>query len=320
MPMTDPPAPPDGHGDHRAGLLLGPDGATFNPAITLTVSYDPAKLPSGVQEKNLIMATWDTTAGKWVDIQTTVDAVAHTASASIGHFSSFAIIVHTRPAFFAIGGLSVSPAEVNPGDKVSVGASVTNSGDLAGTYPIKLKVNGTSESTQGIAVAGGGSQSVSFTIARDAPGTYQLDINGLSGTFIVRSPAALAIFNVRSLAISPSEVNLGGYSTVSVIVENTGDAAGDYTVTLKINGAVVEKRQVNLAAHTTQTEEFHATGEDLGTFEVDVNGLLGSLTVLQPVAAVPNVSKINWWLIGGLIALLLAIVMVAWLAIRRPAA
>ncbi|MBI2830514.1 MAG: hypothetical protein HYX81_05075 [Chloroflexi bacterium] len=69
---------------------FGPDGATFTPAITLTMSYDPAKLPGEVQENSLAIAYWD--GSKWVKLKSKVDTAAKTVSASVSHFTQFGLI------------------------------------------------------------------------------------------------------------------------------------------------------------------------------------------------------------------------------------
>jgi hypothetical protein len=69
---------------------FGPDGANFNPAITLTMSYDPTKLPENVAEKDLYIAYYDGT--KWQKLDSVVDAGKKTVSAKILHFSQYAIM------------------------------------------------------------------------------------------------------------------------------------------------------------------------------------------------------------------------------------
>ncbi len=78
------------------GVDLGPDGATFNPMLTLTVSYDPAALPEGVAEADLFIAIWNGTA--WVALESTVDTAAGTVSAMVAHFTSFGVLGTVTPA------------------------------------------------------------------------------------------------------------------------------------------------------------------------------------------------------------------------------
>lgn len=76
----------------------GPDGATFDPPISLTLSYDPADLPEGFDETNLLIAVWDTTTTppQWVMLGGTVDAENNTITVLISHFSQYTIIASTE--------------------------------------------------------------------------------------------------------------------------------------------------------------------------------------------------------------------------------
>jgi hypothetical protein len=76
-------------------LELGPNGATFDPSLTLTIGYDAVSLPAGTPEEKLFIARWD--GSKWVPLETTVDAAANTASAQVSHFTLFGVIAPLPP-------------------------------------------------------------------------------------------------------------------------------------------------------------------------------------------------------------------------------
>ncbi|GAI48978.1 unnamed protein product, partial [marine sediment metagenome] len=86
--VEEPPVPP---ADTKiVGLTcdLGPCGATFDPSITLTSTYDPDDIPEGVSEGELVVAMWDKDAGEWVELEgCTVDTVNNTISAPVSRFS-----------------------------------------------------------------------------------------------------------------------------------------------------------------------------------------------------------------------------------------
>ncbi|MFC2007086.1 helix-turn-helix domain-containing protein [Chloroflexota bacterium] len=96
IPVTAP-APPSGGNVIGVGYDLGPDGATFDPPITLTFTYDPSALASG---KVLGISYWDADKG-WVDLDAAdivVDPVTKTISAKVAHFTTFAVIARDAPA------------------------------------------------------------------------------------------------------------------------------------------------------------------------------------------------------------------------------
>jgi len=216
--MDEPPAPPEDA--HVVGLAydFGPDGATFDPPITLTFSYDPDALPEGVAEEDLVLAYYDEATGKWVELECVVDTENNTITASVPHFTTFAVIgrvpappeeeevptvvppvgeeeeepevvIPPAPAAFSVSYLSVSPRlEVEPGETVAITVLVANTGGESGSYTVVLKIDGVKEAEETVTVAAGESQDVSFSLTRDEPGTYSVAVDGLSGSFTVVAP------------------------------------------------------------------------------------------------------------------------------------
>ncbi|MGD0352146.1 MAG: fibronectin type III domain-containing protein [Dehalococcoidia bacterium] len=115
--------------------------------------------------------------------------------------------------------------------------------------------------------------------------------------------AAPAKFEVSNLTVSPTQTQLNQEITVSVNVANTGGKNGDYSLELKIDGAVKSTTQVTVAAGKSQVVNFTTTGDTAGKHQVEVAGLVGEFEVIK--ASVPSV--VNWWLIGGITVLVLAI-------------
>jgi len=77
---------------------LGPNGATFDPPITLTSTYDPNEIPRRASERDLVIAVWDKDAGEWVTLEgCTVDTVNNTISAPVSHFSRYSVIAPIPP-------------------------------------------------------------------------------------------------------------------------------------------------------------------------------------------------------------------------------
>jgi len=212
--MDEPPAPPEDA--HVVGLTydLGPDGATFDPPIALTFSYDPDALPEGVAEEDLVLAYYDEATGEWVELACVVDTVNNTITASVPHFTTFAIIgqvpappeeeeiptvvppeeeeeepeevITVMPAAFSVSYLSVSPRlEVEPGETVAITVLVANTGGESGSYTVVLKIDEAKEAEKTVTIAAGDSQEVSFSLTREEAGSYTVAVDGLSGGFTV---------------------------------------------------------------------------------------------------------------------------------------
>ncbi|HEY50543.1 MAG TPA: DUF4366 domain-containing protein, partial [Dehalococcoidia bacterium] len=60
-----------------------------------------------------------------------------------------------------------------------------NTGGLSGTHGVILKIDGAHIETKWLTLDAGESQKVVFTKAQDRAGTYSVDIEGLSGSFVV---------------------------------------------------------------------------------------------------------------------------------------
>ena len=170
---------------------LKPDGANFDPPVILTWSYDPADIPPGVAEEELVIAYYDKDANDWVVLESDIDPADVTITAPVNHLTVFAILAPVvapppPPATtFTTNSLAISPSEVNTGESVSISALVTNTAEEEGSGSVILKINGVIEKTEAVTLAGGASETVTFTTSRSEAGTYSVDINGFPGSFTV---------------------------------------------------------------------------------------------------------------------------------------
>ncbi|MGA7728332.1 MAG: CARDB domain-containing protein, partial [Dehalococcoidales bacterium] len=187
MPMPVSQQPPAPAGAEIIGLVynLGPTGSTFEPAASLTFTFNAAQLAGNVNENNMTVAYWDQTSGQWVPLNTEkIDLADGTITAAINHFSTYAILGYQpSPAEFVVSSLTINPSTVNPGEPVNVTVNVANTGEGAGTDSVILNVNGVEWGEQEVALDAGASQNVGFVVTENAATTYDLDINGLVGSF-----------------------------------------------------------------------------------------------------------------------------------------
>jgi parallel beta-helix repeat protein len=84
-----------------------------------------------------------------------------------------------------VSNLSINPAKSKIGETISISINATNVGDLPGTFTIALKVNGAIEEMKNITLSAGESSIVTFELARDNAGTYTVEVDGLTGSFMV---------------------------------------------------------------------------------------------------------------------------------------
>ena len=102
-----------------------------------------------------------------------------------------ALMSPPAPADLQIAELAIDPAEVNPGEEVVITAKVTNLGDATGIYPAQLGINGTVALLKNVTVPPGATQTLSFLVSEDIPGTYRITFGELAGQFVVAESVEL---------------------------------------------------------------------------------------------------------------------------------
>jgi hypothetical protein len=91
--LSELPAPlPAGENIISTPYEFGPSGAQFSSPISMTFTYDPTKLASGVPETSLVIAYYSVSEGQWVTLGGVVDTVNHTITVQVNHFTAFAVI------------------------------------------------------------------------------------------------------------------------------------------------------------------------------------------------------------------------------------
>jgi len=105
--------------------------------------------------------------------------------AEVDGLSGIFIIIPLVQANFTVSNLVIAPERATQGENIIISAMVTNNGELSGTYSAALKLKGAVESTEEISLGPGESQKISFKIAKTAPGFYNVELEGLTGRFVV---------------------------------------------------------------------------------------------------------------------------------------
>ena len=99
------------------------------------------------------------------------------------------------PTTFQITDLEIDPAEVNPGESFLVTANLTNTGDFEDTYTVELRVNNTAKLVTEVTMSAGETAVLRVFGHEEVPGTYILDLNGVTEQFVVRELAATLILS-----------------------------------------------------------------------------------------------------------------------------
>ncbi len=88
-------------------------------------------------------------------------------------------------AKFTFTNMQILPLEVKAGDEATISVDVANTGTAPGNYTVELKVNGTTVSSQAVTLNNGNSTKVEFTHVEEEPGTYNISVQDLKGSYVV---------------------------------------------------------------------------------------------------------------------------------------
>ncbi len=164
---------------------IGPSGATLGPFGYLVFHYNDSEVPEGVAEENLILATWQD--GAWVGLEgCIVNPDENTITAPVSHFSFFTAMAHMAPASFEVSGMTVTPDEIQPHESVTVSLTLTNTGDLTGSYTVILEINGAAVQDKVVTLKGSENRVVSFTVTQETDGEYTVSVGSLTDSFTVK--------------------------------------------------------------------------------------------------------------------------------------
>jgi len=123
-------------------LTCGPDGATFDPAVTLTFTLTEDEWAEIDDPTTLKVLWYDDATGSWQEVPAVVDAATRTITASVSHFSVYALAWSTAAPVATTSGAEavVTIAQIAPA--------------TAGTMPSENSISGVILVIAGLLVLG----------------------------------------------------------------------------------------------------------------------------------------------------------------------
>jgi S-layer protein (TIGR01567 family) len=107
-------------------------------------------------------------------------------------------------AQFTFSNLSVEPASVEAGTSVNVRVNAINTGNVAGESRVELLVNNKSVDSENVTLSPGESKAIEFSHTENEPGTYTVEVGGLTKTYEVTKKApffsGLATLGILAIA------------------------------------------------------------------------------------------------------------------------
>jgi len=125
----------------------------------------------------------------WDVASATVDIVLRRANGTTGAGKpddSVAPTMHTSsPGNLLVTNRNVQPRQVQAGQPVTVYADMVNQGESLDSYNVALVVNGDVEQTKLGTISGRVAHRLRFTVQRNEPGRYTVDLGGKKARFTV---------------------------------------------------------------------------------------------------------------------------------------
>ncbi len=198
-------------------------------------------------------------------------------------------IIPPKPAEFEVSELLIEPDEAEPGDKVTISILVMNIGEELGDYNVTWDIGGLPTTLEVITLDGGGSKRARKEVSFNIEGMYTVNVSGLVGIFVVAAPpeppkpAEFVLSNFTYI----SEIQEGEPFELNFDVINVGETAGEFVITIKIDGEVAQSLDSYLepggvASKTWVTLHVYEVGEHT----IQLDGFEGTF-VVQEIPAEP---------------------------------
>lgn len=165
---------------------------------------------------------------------------------------------------YTVSELNPADLSVNPGDRFTLTATVTNDGDAAGQQSVEYRIDGSTVSSQDVSLDPGEARTVEFsdidTTGLDGSyshGVYTADDSQV-GTLAVDATGEAAQFAVSGFEPGDTSVSAGEQLFAAAAVTNTGSTAGQQSVEYRIENQPVARQEVSLGPGDQTVIEFEA--------------------------------------------------------------
>lgn len=178
---------------------------------------------------------------------------------------------------FMVTDIRFEPDRPREGTIVHAHVDIENRGLARGTSDVPLSIGNAFVGTQSARLDIGGATTLEFTVKAPAPGTHVVRALSKDGILHVVTPPH---FEVARISILPIVPRVGAPIDILAYIENAGEDAGQGTVTLYVDGAYRDEKQVGVRGNTTTTTLFSIIVRNERTVRVEIEvGLEGARDV-----------------------------------------
>ena len=149
-------------------------------------THDVALRVNGATEQTKTVSL-DTGASS--DVSFTVSkSVAGTYSLAVESQSVSFVITQPKAAAFILAALQISKTSATVGEELTVTVTVSNTGELSGSYPLKVTLDGVEKFSESVTIDGGQSVTKTYAVSSDSAGTHTVAVDGSNVQFTVAAP------------------------------------------------------------------------------------------------------------------------------------
>lgn len=159
---------------------------------------------------------------------------------------------------FNVQNLDPTSVSADPGEQITVSATIINEGTTAGNTTVSFTIDGDSVAQQDVTnLDADNNTQVEFTVnAPDTPGTYEHGIETADSSQTGTLEVGGTNFEVSQLDPTDETVQQGDPISVSALITNTGSVSGDADVAVEIGGVEQAQQSLTLSAGGTSTIVF----------------------------------------------------------------
>lgn len=154
---------------------------------------------------------------------------------------------------------------------------------------------------------------VPFSLYWDVTGSHTVTIAGLSGTFTIEAGEPTTpdtVITTNRVPVTPVEIADGESVGIRVLVTNISENQDTCRVSLNKDNILTETKETTLAGGASQSVIFTVLKETAASYTVEIRGPARvfnaedmPISIPETPTPTPPAATLNWWLIGGSIAI-----------------
>ncbi len=176
-----------------SAMTVAPASVASGAAVTVTVKVTNVGVEAGSHDVVLkVNGVTDQTKSVSLNVGASADVSFTVTKTAAGSYSvavesqsgSFSV-TQAKPAEFKVSNLQISKTSAASGEEVTVTVTVSNAGEVSGSYTLSVKLDGVEKHSEAITLAGGASVTKTYKVSSTTAGAHTVAVDGSSVQFTV---------------------------------------------------------------------------------------------------------------------------------------